>query len=153
MGPKDRISRKAVETPPVAPLSSVHLSCVQKTESAERRLRPACRGMRISLSSTGSGPKDRISRKAVETPPLLGKSIRHCLVQKTESAERRLRRQALNKLCVEFNLVVQKTESAERRLRRAHGQKARLHLGLCVQKTESAERRLRLFLSAASAIA
>ncbi len=61
--PKDRISRKAVET---LGFGRFHRRAkhVQKTESAERRLRHVHgAGTKTAFPS----PKDRISRKAVET--------------------------------------------------------------------------------------
>jgi len=62
-------------------------------------------------------PKDRISRKAVETPGSAptSKSLRS--VQKTESAERRLRQARRPAFPSRGGRRVQKTESAERRLR------------------------------------
>jgi len=65
-------------------------------------------------------------------------------VQKTESAERRLRLVATHARPEHDHRHVQKTESAERRLRHVFPSlPISIFAGCFVQKTESAERRLR----------
>ena len=92
---------------------------VQKTESAERRLR-------------------------LVTGELEGRPERQ-QVQKTESAERRLRHHGGHCRLGNRRTGVQKTESAERRLRLDNARnRVVVWYGRQVQKTESAERRLRL---------
>jgi len=147
-----------------SPMLSV--SIVQKTESAERRLRH-CAVQAFDQFGVEC-PKDRISRKAVETRCGCPESAQLRPVQKTESAERRLRRGFSEQLEYAGEPIVQKTESAERRLRRVtqrcserphsdcpKDRISRKAVETClghvievravnlVQKTESAERRLR----------